>query len=70
MPNSMPRIAQTFQDGKFQREPPPTEKRTGRIACATAAGLLVALGDEAGVGAEAADRDVFAEAEEEEFDLA
>ena len=60
MPNSMPRIAQTFQDGKFQREPLPTEKRTGpemlgagRNACATKAGLLVALSDEAEVGAEA-----------------
>ena len=49
----MPRIAATFQDGKFQREPLPTEKRTGRIACATKAGLLVALGDKAEPGAEA-----------------
>jgi hypothetical protein len=72
MTNSMPRIAPGFQDGKFQTGPLPTEKRTGRIACATKAGLLLALSDEAEVGAraEAADRDVFAEGEEEEFDLA
>ena len=53
MANSMPRIAPSFQDGKFQREPLPTEKRTGRIAFATKAGLVVALGDEAEIGAEA-----------------
>ena len=55
MANSMPRIAPSFQDGKFQREPLPTEKRTGRIAFATKAGLVVALGDEAEIGAEALD---------------
>jgi hypothetical protein len=64
MSNSMPRIAATFQDGKFQREPLPTEKRTGpemlgagRIAFATKAGLVVALGDEAEIGAEAEELD-------------
>jgi hypothetical protein len=49
----MPWIASTFQDGKFQRDPLPTEKRTGRIASATKAGLLLGLSDEAEVGAEA-----------------
>jgi hypothetical protein len=52
MPNSMPRIAPTFQDGKFQEDPLPTERRTARNGCATKAGLLLALSDETEVGAE------------------